>query len=293
MHRTALLSAALVLALSGPRLHAAAPATPPAPGLRVYTTGHSFHFWVAPILREIADLAGHPGHAIAGVSYRGGSTVQKIWDEAAGAQTRDALAGGKIDVLTLAPIWMPDEGIEKFVRLGLEHNPKLRVTVQQYWLPNDEYRPVYPLETKKAVDHNTADLAALREANRRYEQDVEAVVRDLNRKLGRDAVVVVPVGAASIALREKIVAGQAPGLKVQWRLFADSWGHPNTPLRILAAYCHYAVIYRRSPVGLPMPGEFLRNQEYANPKLNLLLQELAWEAVTRNPMTGVSAAPAK
>lgn len=290
MNRSVRLSVLFVGALAGTMLRGAAPAEP---GLRVYTTGHSFHAWVAPILREIAELAGHSGHVVAGVAPRGGSTVQKVWEESAGAQTREALATGKVDVLTLSPIWMPDEGIEKFVRHGLEHNPKLRVTVQEYWLPNDEYRPVYPLETKKVVDHNAADLAALRDANRRYEQDVEALVRDLNRKLGRDAVVVVPVGAASIALREKIVAGQAPGLKVQWRLFADSWGHPTTPLRVLAAYCHYAVIYRRSPVGLGMPGAFLRNQEYANPKLNLLLQEIAWEAVTRNPMTGVSAAPAK
>jgi len=261
---------------------------PPDKGLRVYTVGHSFHFWVAPILREIADLASIKGHTVAGVAYRGGSTVQKIWEEAAGAQARQALEAGNIDVLTLAPIWMPDPGIEKFVQLGLGKNPNLRVTVQEFWLPNDEYRPVYPLDTKKAVDHNATDLVALREANRRYEADVETQVREVNQRLGRDVVAVVPVGAASIALREKIAAGQAPGLKVSWRLFTDSWGHPTTPLRILAAYCHYAVIYRRSPVGLPMPGEFLRNQEYANPKLNALLQEIAWNAVVNHPLTGVT-----
>ena len=63
----------------------------------------------------------------------------------------------------------------------------------------------------------------------------------------------MPVGQAVIALREKIIAGQAPGLKTQWELFRDSWGHPAPPLQALAAYCHFAVIYRRSPVGLPMP----------------------------------------
>lgn len=282
-----LLRLACIVLLAASAAGRAAPPTP-IPGLRVYTVGHSFHFWVAPILREIADLGGVKGHVVAGVAYRGGSTVQKIWDEAAGAQAREALEKGGIDVLTLAPIWMPDDGIEKFVKLGLEHNANLRVTVQEYWLPNDEYKPVYPLETKKAVDHNATDLGALREANRRYEADVEAQVRALNQRLGREVVFVVPVGAASVALREKINAGEAPGLKVSWRLFADSWGHPTTPLRILAAYCHYAVIYRRSPVGLPMPGEFLRNQEYANPKLNLLLQEIAWNTVVNHPHTGVT-----
>lgn len=256
-------------------------------GLRVYTAGHSFHHWVAPLIREIADLAKIEGHEVAGVSIRGGSTVQMVWEAQPGEETRKALATGKVDVLTLSPIWLPDEGIEKFVRFGLEHNPNLRVTVQAFWLPNDEYQPIYPLETKKFVDHNVTDLVALREANRRYEHDLDELVRDLNRRLGRDVVVIVPVGAASVALREKIVAGQAPGLRVQWRLFADSWGHATTPLKVLAAYCHYAVIYGKSPVGLPLPGEFQRNQEYANERLNRLLQELAWETVAGNPLTGV------
>jgi len=66
------------------------------------------------------------------------------------------------------------------------------------------------------------------------------------------------------------------------------WGHPTTPLKVLAAYCHYAVIYRRSPVGLPMPEALEQNKEFAIPALNKLLQELAWDAVIHNPMTGVA-----
>lgn len=291
--RPALLVFVLASALGGLTLRAAesTPSTlagAPA-GLRVYTAGHSFHAWVAPMVRDIAQMAGIKDHAVAGVTSVGGSSVQRVWEAPAGAKTREALEGGQIDVLTLSPIWLPDEGIEKFVRLGLEKNPALRVTLQEYWLPNDEYKPVWPLETKKVVDHNATDLATLREANTRYERDIEELVRALNQRLGKTAVVVVPVGAASIALRERIVAGKAPGLKVQWRLFTDSWGHPTTPLKVLAAYCHFAVIYGRSPVGLGMPEEFKRNQEYANPQLNTLLQQLAWDAVTQNPMTGVGA----
>jgi hypothetical protein len=32
-----------------------------------------------------------------------------------------------------------------------------------------------------------------------------------------------------------------------------------------------------------------KNKEFAVPALNTLLQELAWDAVTHNPMTGVGA----
>ncbi len=259
-------------------------------GLRVFTCGHSFHVWVVPMLTDLAQKAGIQNHRVAGVSSIGGSRVIQHWempDEKNAA--KKALTAGEVDVLTLSPIWLPDEGIENFAKLAFAHNPNVRVTVQEYWLPNDAYNPIYPLETRKYVDHNATDLGELRKANDTYCRDIENHVREINQRLGKDALVVVPVGEASVVLREKIVSGRVPGLKVQWRLFADMWGHPAPPLKVLAAYCHFAVIYRRSPVGLPMPMELERNVEFANPVLNKLLQEIAWETVTHHPMTGVTA----
>ena len=259
-------------------------------GLNVFTCGHSFHVWVSPMLADMAGAAGVKGHRVAGVSSIGGSRVIQHWEVPAEKnQARRELEAGKIDVLTLSPIWLPDDGIEKFAQLGFEHNPEIRITVQEYWLPNDTYNPVYPLETRKYVDHNAATVVELRQQNDRYRRDIEDHVRALNQRFGKNTIVVVPVGEATIALRERIIAGKAPGLKVQWRLFTDNWGHPAPPLKVLAAYCHFAVIYRRSPVGLPMPPEFERNKEFALPALNRLLQELAWDAVTHHPLSGVKA----
>lgn len=264
------------------------PAAPLPAGLRVFTCGHSFHVWVAQMLADIAAKAGIQEHRVAGLSSIGGSRVIQHWDVAEEKNAaKKALAAGEVDVLTLSPIWLPDEGIENFAKLAYAHNPNVRVTVQEYWLPNDAYEPVYPLETRKYVDHNATDLAELRKANDAYCRDIENHVREINGRLGKDALVVVPVGEASVALREQIAAGKVRSLKVQWRLFADMWGHPTAPLRVLAAYCHYAVIYRRSPVGLPMPAELELNKEFAYPALNKLLQEIAWETVTHHPMTGL------
>ena len=269
---------------------AVAKESPPPAGLRVFTCGHSFHVWSARIIADIAESAGIKDHKIAGLSSIGGSRVIQHWDIADDKfHLKQALTAGEVDVLTLAPIWLPDDGIEKFAKLAFEHNPHVRITVQEYWLPNDAYNPVYPLERRKKVDHNATDLAELRKANARYERDIEAHIRGINQQLGKDVLVVVPVGAASIALREQIAARRVPGLKVQWRLFADDWGHPTPPLKTLAAYCHYAVIYKRSPVGLPLPPELEQYKEFAIPALNKLLQQLAWEAVIHNPMTGVAA----
>ena len=259
-------------------------------GQRVATCGHSFHVFTYRQVAEIATSAGLK-HELAGLSSIGGSTVQKHWavSEEKSA-VKQVLKAGKADVLTLSPIWLPDEAIEQFVKFGIEHNPALRITVQEYWMPNDEYEPVYPLQTKKKVDHNATDLAKLRDATLRYAKDIEDYVKSINQRLGKDAVLIVPVGMAAVTLREKIVKSEAPGLKTQADLFRDNWGHANPPLQILSSYCHYAVIYRQSPVGLPVPQAFKQLKDMSDDdkaKLNTLLQQIAWDTVSAHPMSGI------
>ena len=259
-------------------------------GQRVATCGHSFHVFTYKQVEGIAKAAGL-AHQVVGISSIGGSTVQKHWDvPEEKSAVKQVLKTGKLDVLTLSPIWLPDDAIEQFVKLGIDHNPALRITVQEYWMPNDEYNPVYPLDTRKKIDHNATDIAQLRDATTRYAKDIEDYVRGINQRLGKDSVVVVPVGMAAVTLREKILKGEAPGLKTQAELFRDNWGHALPPLQILSSYCHFAVIYRRSPVGLPVPNAFKALKDMSDDdkaKLNKLLQEIAWDTVSQYPMAGV------
>lgn len=259
-------------------------------GQRVATCGHSFHVFTYRQVAEIATSAGLK-HELAGLSSIGGSTVLKHWavPEEKSA-VKQVLKAGKADVLTLSPIWLPDEAIEQFVKLGIEHNPALRITVQEYWMPNDEYEPVYPLQTKKKVDHNATDLAKLRDATQRYARDIEDHVKGINQRLGKDAVLIVPVGMAAVTLREKIIKGEAPGLKQQSELFRDNWGHALLPLQLLSSYCHFAVIYRKSPVGLPLPLALRTLKDMSDDdkaKLNSLLQQIAWDTLSAHPMSGI------
>lgn len=265
----------------------------PVKGQRIFTCGHSFHVFVRPLLIEMAKAAGIDDQQYVGISSIGGSRVIQHWnvpDEK--NEAKKALQAGNVDVLTLAPIWLPDTGIDEFAKLAVEHNPKVRVLVQEYWLPNDTYEPVYPLEVRKGCDHDKTDVAELRKKNDAYCRDVEEYVARLNKELKTDGLYVVPVGEASVALREKIVAGTAPGLKKQWDLFRDDWGHAKAPLMILSAYCHFAVIYRRSPEGLPIPAGIAGDKtigEADKEPLNRLLQQIAWQTVTNHKLTGVTA----
>jgi len=286
------LAALALFVATAPTPSRAQPAPPPPSGLRVFTCAHSFHAFVYPQLAEVAKLAGIADHQSVGTSRIGGSRVIQHWDVPdAKNEAKKALTAGNVDVLTLSPIWLPDEGIEKFAALGVAHNPNIRVTVQEFWLPNDTYEPKYPLDTRKKVDHDATNLAELKEKQAKYDHDMDEYCRAINQKLGKDIIVTVPVGQAAIALREKITAGQAFGLKKQSDLFRDNWGHPQPPLQLLDTYCHYALIYKRSPVGLPMPSALTKPKNPAyDESLNHLLQQLAWEAVTHHPMSGVEQA---
>lgn len=259
-------------------------------GQKIATCGHSFHYFMPAILKDLAKAGKIEGHEQVGESYIGGSRIIQHWDVAAEKnKVRDLLKAGKVDVLTLAPIHLPDVGIENFAILAVENNPNIRIFIQENWLPFDIYDVTFK-ERPKTVDHNAPTAEQLKKLHEPYFAGLEEHVRDLNKKLKRDALFVTPVGQAVIALREKVIAGQAPGIKMQEDLFTDAIGHAKPPIMLLNAYCHYAVIYRQSPVGLPVP-EVLKGAKLGDDteKLNTLLQELAWDAVTHNPLSGVKA----
>ena len=197
---------------------------------------------------------------------------------------REALKTGKVDVFTMAPIYLPDDGIEKHVKLAIDNNPKIRIFVQENWLPWDHFDVTFK-GPKEKVDHNAPTAESLKKLHAPYFKMFDDHVADLNKKFDTNAVRVAPIGQAVNALREKILAGKAPGLKEQNDLFSDPIGHAKAPLQALSGYCYYALIYEKSPVGLPAPGVLGK----ASPELNRLLQEIAWDAVTSHPLSGVKA----
>jgi hypothetical protein len=282
-------------------------------GLKICTCGHSFHYFMPRILAEMAKAGDIQGHEQVGQSYIGGSRIIQHWNVPADKnKVKELLKSDKVDVLTLSPIHLPDEGIENFVKLATENNPNVRITVQENWLPFDIYDVTFTLQPAKVdhnaiafelfmircinflemtakVDHNAITFEQLKKLHEPYFAGLDDHVRELNKMLGKEAVFIVPVGQAVNALRDKVIAGQSPGVHVQEDLFTDPLGHVKGHVMALNAYCHYAVIYRKSPIGLPVPA-ILKTAKLGDheAKLNTLLQELAWDAVTKHPLSGVN-----
>ena len=259
-------------------------------GQRVFTCGNSFHAWfIAPILKNMADSAGIQGHQIVGESKIGGSPAIAHWNVPDDKnEAKKALRAGKVDVLTLACMLHPDDGIDKFAELALAHNPNVRVTLQEFWIPWDKFE--WPFKgNENDVNPDAATSAFLRALHEPYFKEMDAYVAALNARLGKQVVFVAPAGQAVVALREKIIAGKVPAIQKQSELFTDKLGHPQPPMQALVAYVHFAVIYHRSPIGLPLPEILKSSPKWRNEELNRQLQEIAWDAVIHHPLSGMSA----
>jgi hypothetical protein len=221
-------------------------------------------------------------------------------------EAKKALKEGKVDVFVMSPLVHPDEGITNFVKLGLEHNPKMKFLIQISWpglgfTDNEQFNtkgkgPFGGGFGKKGGMFGTpADNKPPEELARINAIDIknaEAQIKRLNEEFGKGKTVVflVPTAQAHNALRKLIFKKEMPGMKDQTEVFRDPIGHPTAPVVALNAYLHFAVLYNRSPVGLPMPGSLKKaSRPQWDEKMNRKLQELAWELVTNYPPAGVAA----
>ena len=253
-------------------------------GERVLVTAHSFHIFTAQRLAPLVQAAGIEGHKLVAAQMIGGSKVIQHWNLTDDKQkAKPLLTAAEVDVMTMSPhVYLPDEGIDRFVELGAKNNAKLRFLVQHSWTPWDGWEGND--KVAKNEDRDTRSLDQVRAANLKWRTTLETQITALNKGLGRDAVCIVPVGDAVMKLRELIAAGKAPGLTKQTDLFTDPIGHGKEPILALTTYCNYACIYKISPVGLK---DTNANLDKLSPELKPLLQQIAWDTVSNYPLSGV------
>jgi len=150
-------------------------------GERVFTAGHSFHWMIPKPLEEIAKSAKIEGHESLGTQAIGGSATLQHWnlpDEK--NKAKQAIQTGKVDVLTLSPIFLPDAGIDNFVKLALEKNTNARILVQGSWMPFDDY--FNRTKTFSNDDRNKAKIADLRAASLTFDNQLNEQVAAINAR---------------------------------------------------------------------------------------------------------------
>lgn len=263
-------------------------------GLRVFYASHSLMWYVPEPLGHLAAAAGIRGHEVVGVQRIGASRTLQHWEKNEPNEAKEALKTGKVDVFVMSPIQFPDEGVEQFVKLGLAHNPRMRFIVQLSWGGGDTDNQDFPKGSWDNVDRDkTPD-----QLKRLYERNIragEAQADDINRKYGNGTriMTLVPTSQALVELRTRIYEKRMPGLNNQGELFVDA-AHPSPPLEALNTYLHYAVLYGKSAVGLPMATPLKSAKREAwDEGLSRALQEIAWQTAANYPWCGITTSGAK
>jgi hypothetical protein len=278
-------------------------ATPPAAarpddapaGQHMFYASHSL-MWDTPApFAEMAKAYGIKDHSAA-MQQMGFSRTQQFWNQPeAQSKAKQALKTGKIDDFVMSPMDMPDKGVEEFVKLGVLNNPNMRFFVQNNWagFNADGQKAQQSMQLMmsgrlKPWDQTTVE--DLKTLNTVCEKAFEDQVKQINEAIGHPVLFIIPTSQANSELRARIIRKELPGLDRQSQLFLDQIGHPTPPLVTLNAYLHFATIYGRSPVGLPIPAILKKaNNPKFDDAFNKALQELAWNTVINYPPSGVKA----
>lgn len=214
----------------------------------------------------------------------------------------DRLERGEYDTLLIGTLhcypekeaWSNHLGLDStpagLAAVGVKNNPKFRIVWQTYVWPVGQM----PKEGKKTLDVAAMKKRAANEPLKELEKLVDAI----NKKHGRQVVLISPVGEATIKLVQMVADGKFPGITDPADLWTEFNMHSNRHVLALTAYCNVATMYGVSPVGLKPDfskvtyggggkGPGIQSMEGITDEQRTILQNIAWETVSQYPYSGV------
>ncbi|MFP7674735.1 hypothetical protein ACG74X_15410 [Marivita sp. S0852] len=275
----------------------ATPLPPPEGPLTVFHLGHSLVGRDMPAM--LAQLANHTyasqlgwgtplqAHWEPDVEIQG-FAVENNHDHYQGAKT--ALASGAYDAFVLTEMveieaaidyFSSPEYLEKWAAAARQARPDIRVYLYETWHDlNDPQGWLNRLDTDPA----------------RYWEGV-LLAQAMANDAGNPPIYVIPAGRVMANLVRRVDAsGGINGMTSRNDLFARLDDGSLDPIHLndlgayLVALTHYAVLYHRSPVGLPKQLKRADGRQATAPsdELALLMQTTVWDVVTSLPVTGLA-----
>ncbi len=267
------------------------PAPAPAGPMKVLHLGHSLVGYDVPaMLTQLAE-EGHDYHSQLGW----GTFLKAHWDEDhprkgfaesnVHPQFRDgheALASGDYDAVVLT------EAVEIRDSIKYMESPLMLHNLTDKARTNRPDMRVYFYETWHPLDDPEGWLTRIDRDLEKY-WETEILRRALNYEKDPQPIYMIPGGQVMARLTRHIEDGGGVGpLTTREDLFSDNI-HFNDYGAYLMALTHYAVLYQRSPVGLPhaLTKADGTPADDPGPEAARLMQEIVWQVVTGYPKTGV------
>lgn len=275
------------------RLYAVPLAVPETP-LRVYHLGHSLVGRDMPaMLQQLAEAGVGPGHGYHSQTGSGAELEahwepdipikdgEKANDHPAFREAHEAVGSGDYQAVVVTEKIGLEASIKyhdawRYLTLWTEKarqaNPEVRVYMYETWHPRNWEDWLGRLER---------DLPNL------WEREI------LDRAMADDRITspiyVIPAGQVFAAVERRLAEGPVAEIAGAEMFFRDLI-HLSDAGAYLVALTHYAVLYGRSPVGLPHNVNRADGSpaEVVSPEAARLLQEIVWQVVTGYARTGVS-----
>lgn len=270
------------------------PLPAPTGPLVTYHLGHSLVGRDMP--KILAQFAGHGFASQLGWGaslrnhWRGPEAVNGFSAENAHGDFRpahEALSSGQYDAVVFTEMVELRDAIQwhgsphylaQWANLARSANPAARLYLYETW---------HPLDTSDGWETRiTRDLSSLWEAE---------LLRGA-MAWGAPPLSLIPGGQVMLAAVRAAEAGGIPGVESRAAFFAVSPEgkpdqiHPSPLGSYLMALTHYAVLYQRSPEGLPGRVVLVDNPPLdLPPELAAALQRLVWKVVSSVARTGISA----
>lgn len=261
------------------------PLPPLEPPFAAYHLGHSLVGRDMPAM--LAQLGGHEWQGQLGW----GASLRQHWQGAvpgfdaenahpAYRDAHEAVGSGDYQVLVLTEMVALEDALRShdsvaaltdWAGKAFAARPDLRLYLYETWHARQD-----PQHWRDRLDH---DLPALWEG--------KLVIPALAELKGR-AIHVIPGGQVMVAFARAASEGRLPEVSSEAVLFSDDI-HFNDHGAYLMALTHYAVIYGRSPVGLPRELRRADGSAADAPPAALAqaMQEIVWEVVTSYRPSGV------
>jgi hypothetical protein len=258
----------------------------------VYHLGHSLVGRDMPAI--LAQLAGHDYASQLGwgASLKGHWTgeVPGFAEENAHSRFRpadQAIDSGDYPIVVLTEMVEIRDAIRYF------DSPRhLALWVQRIRKARPDAR-IYLYETWHPLTDPEGFLARIDADRLRYWEGT--LLRQAQAQPGVGTIHVIPGGQVMAAAVRAIESGEVPGLSRREELFATDAAGQTDPIHVndlgayLIALTHYAVIYHRSPVGLPFALRLADGSAITpiDPQTATALQRIVWTVVTGYAATGV------
>ena len=263
-------------------------------GLRIVSAGHS---WVAPAMNTLGPIAlaaGFDGHHLyTHIGSASMGSARSIWAAEKGLDYPErpkdasrksillpAIETGQWDVMTWGEYpWDKAEDYTNWIDACLKANPDMVFYVQDGW----------PYAQDGMTAPGQYDIEKFLERQKQLNAFVRRGVDALNIKYPAK-VHVIPVGDGICELLKLQLKNQLPWIKaVDSRnqpipgIYKDG-GHldESSGLGWFEGYIYYATLYRMSP-------ELIQGKlNVLNEELDKVFRKVAWQVVTRHPLSGVT-----